>query len=261
MRRIDELHLEAPFFGARKIAAQLRREGQPVGRRHVRTLMRKMGIQALYRRPRTSIPAREATIYPYLLENMAIERSHQVWASDLTYLPMAHGFLYLMRFWTLPAARSLPGACRIRWRRASAWKHSRKPSISSGHRRFSTPTGSSVTPSASASRVHPWWFIGRAHQLGREHGGLSEKGSSPLRSGGVGGSGHRWKPIFQRLPSAMPYGTRCEIEMCSQRGTRRCLLHIRLAGCQSPYCRENRLCRSHNRPTYLRECRSEAVLD
>ena len=84
MRRIDELHLEAPFFGARKIAAQLRREGPPVGRRHVRTLMRKMGIQALYRRPRTSIPAREATIYPYLLENVVIERPNQVWASDLT---------------------------------------------------------------------------------------------------------------------------------------------------------------------------------
>lgn len=96
MRRIDELHLEAPFFGARKIAAQLRREGEGVGRRHVRTLMRKMGIQALYRRPRTSIPARGATIYPYLLEGVAIERPNQVWASDLTYLPMAHGFLYLM---------------------------------------------------------------------------------------------------------------------------------------------------------------------
>ena len=96
MRRIDELHLEAPFFGARKIAAQLRREGQQVGRRHVRTLMRKMGIQALYRRPRTSIRAREATIYPYLLENVVIERPNQAWASDLTYLPMAHGFLYLM---------------------------------------------------------------------------------------------------------------------------------------------------------------------
>ena len=96
MRRIDELHLEAPFFGARKIAAQLRREGQRVGRRHVRTLMRTMGIQALYRRPRTSIPARGATVYPYLLENMAIERPDQVWSSDLTYLPMAHGFLYLM---------------------------------------------------------------------------------------------------------------------------------------------------------------------
>jgi putative transposase len=96
MRRIDELHLEAPFFGSRKIAAQLRREGHDVGRRHVRTLMRRMGIQALYRRPRTSIPARGATIYPYLLENVVIERPNQVWAADLTYLPMAQGFLYLM---------------------------------------------------------------------------------------------------------------------------------------------------------------------
>ena len=80
MRRIDELHLEAPFFGARKIAAQLRREGQLVGRRHVRTLMRKMGIQTqtLHRRPRTSIPAREAAIYPYLLENVVIERAAKV---------------------------------------------------------------------------------------------------------------------------------------------------------------------------------------
>jgi putative transposase len=96
MRRIDELHLEAPFYGARKIAAQLQREGYEVGRRHVRTLMRRMGIEALYRKPRTSIPARGATIYPYLLENLPIERADQVWSSDLTYLPMAHGFMYLM---------------------------------------------------------------------------------------------------------------------------------------------------------------------
>ncbi|MGP0083452.1 MAG: IS3 family transposase [Steroidobacteraceae bacterium] len=96
MRRIDELHLEAPFYGARKIGAQLNREGQEVGRRHVRTLMRRMGIEALYRKPRTSIPARGATIYPYLLENLVIDRPNQVWSSDLTYLPMAHGFLYLM---------------------------------------------------------------------------------------------------------------------------------------------------------------------
>ena len=96
MRRIDECHLIAPFFGARKIAAQLRREGHDVGRRHVATLMRRMGIEALYRRPRTSLPARNATIYPYLLGNLAIERPNQVWASDITYLPMAHGFLYLV---------------------------------------------------------------------------------------------------------------------------------------------------------------------
>jgi putative transposase len=96
MRRIDVLHLMAPFYGARKLAAQLRREGHEVGRRHVRTLMRRMGIEALYRRPRTSIPAREATIYPYLLGGLVIERPNQVWTSDITYLPMAHGFMYLV---------------------------------------------------------------------------------------------------------------------------------------------------------------------
>jgi len=107
MRRIDELHLEAPFFGARKLAAQLRREGHRIGRRHVRTLMRRMGIEALYRRPRTSIPARGAQIYPYLLENVLIDRPNQAWASDLTYLPMAHGFLYLMAILDLASRKVL----------------------------------------------------------------------------------------------------------------------------------------------------------
>jgi putative transposase len=96
MRRIDELHLELPFYGSRKLADRLRREGHEVGRRHVATLMRRMGIEALYRRPRTSIPARGAAIYPYLLSGVSIERPNQVWASDITYLPMAHGFLYLV---------------------------------------------------------------------------------------------------------------------------------------------------------------------
>jgi putative transposase len=96
MRRLDELHLEAPFYGARKLTAQLQREGHAVGRRHVRTLMRRMGIEAIYRKPRTSIPARGVQIYPYLLAHLTIEQPNQVWASDLTYLPMAHGFMYLM---------------------------------------------------------------------------------------------------------------------------------------------------------------------
>lgn len=96
MRRIDELHLDHPFYGARRLAKQLEREGLDVGRLHVTTLMRRMGIEALYRRPRTSIPARDAKIYPYLLEGLTIDRPNQVWASDLTYLPMAHGFLYLV---------------------------------------------------------------------------------------------------------------------------------------------------------------------
>ena len=96
MRRIDELHLEHPFYGARRLAKQLTRDGFEVGRVHVTTLMRRMGIEALYRRPRTSIAARGSLIYPYLLDGLAIERPNQVWASDLTYLPMAHGFLYLV---------------------------------------------------------------------------------------------------------------------------------------------------------------------
>ncbi len=96
MRRIDELHLKWPFYGARKLTRELRKEGHDVGRRHVTTLMRRMGIAALYRRPRTSIPARGAAIYPYLLAGLAIERVNQVWTSDITYLPMAHGFLYLV---------------------------------------------------------------------------------------------------------------------------------------------------------------------
>jgi putative transposase len=96
MRRMDELHLEYPFYGARRLAKQLEREGFDVGRLHVTTLMRSMGIETLYRRPRTSIRARDAKIYPHLLDGLAVERPNQVWASDLTYSPMAHGFLYLV---------------------------------------------------------------------------------------------------------------------------------------------------------------------
>lgn len=96
MRRIDELHLEHPFYGARKLAKQLQREGFEVGRLHVTTLMRRMGIEALYRKPRTSIPARGASVYPYLLDHLVIDRPNQVWSTDLTYLPMAHGFMYLV---------------------------------------------------------------------------------------------------------------------------------------------------------------------
>jgi putative transposase len=96
MRRIDELHLKHPFYGARRLAKQLVRDDFQVGRVHVTTLMRRMGIETIYRRPRTSIPARGSLIYPYLLGDLRIDRANQVWASDLTYLPMEHGFLYLV---------------------------------------------------------------------------------------------------------------------------------------------------------------------
>jgi len=96
MHRIDELHLAHPFLGARRLARMLQREGFEVGRRHVGTLMRLMGIEAIYRKKRTSTPAKGHKIYPYLLSNVAIERPNQVWATDITYLPMAKGFAYLV---------------------------------------------------------------------------------------------------------------------------------------------------------------------
>ena len=96
MRRIDELHLQYPFFGARRLAKMLQRDGFEIGRRRVGTLMRLMGIEAIYRKKRTSIPGKGHRIYPYLLSNLAIERPNQVWATDITYLPMARGFAYLV---------------------------------------------------------------------------------------------------------------------------------------------------------------------
>jgi putative transposase len=96
MRRIDELHLDYPFAGSRMLRAMLANEEITIGRTHVRTLMRRMGIEALYRRPRTSKPAPGHKIYPYLLRELAITRPNQVWAADITYIPMARGFVYLV---------------------------------------------------------------------------------------------------------------------------------------------------------------------
>ena len=95
MRRIDELHLEHPFMGARMLRRQLQREGARVGRRHIATLMQRMGIEALAPQPGTSKRAPGHKIYPYLLRTLAITRSNQVWALDTTYIPMARGFVYL----------------------------------------------------------------------------------------------------------------------------------------------------------------------
>ena len=95
MRRMDELHLEFPFAGSRMLRDILNKEEFEIGRCHVATLMRRMGIEALYRRPNTSKPAPGHRVYPYLLRGMTIDRANQVWAMDLTYVPMARGFVYL----------------------------------------------------------------------------------------------------------------------------------------------------------------------
>jgi putative transposase len=95
MRRIDELHLDCPFAGSRMLRDMLRREGFTIGRRHVATLMKRIGIEAIYRRPNTSKPAPGHKIYPYLLRGLKVDHPNQVWAMDITYIPMARGFVYL----------------------------------------------------------------------------------------------------------------------------------------------------------------------
>ena len=96
MRRIDELFLKYPFYGARRMALHLRREGVRIGRRRAARLMRLMGLQAIYRAPRTSDPHPEHRVWPYLLRGLAIERPNHVWCADITYIPVQRGFLYLV---------------------------------------------------------------------------------------------------------------------------------------------------------------------
>ena len=96
MRRIDEHFLETPFYGSRQRARWLRREGCAVSRKRVRRLMRKMGLQALYQRPRTSVPHPEHRVYPSLLRDRAVERANEAWGADVTYIPLHRGFLSLV---------------------------------------------------------------------------------------------------------------------------------------------------------------------
>ena len=96
MREIDRQYLATPFYGSRRMRAWLNRQGFPVSRRRVQRLMRVMGLRAIYRSPRTSRPAPQRRVYPYLFGKAKITRPNQVWAADITYLPMARGFLYLV---------------------------------------------------------------------------------------------------------------------------------------------------------------------
>jgi len=96
MKLIDRQYLATPFYGARRMAAWLKKQGYRVNRKRVRRLMQIMGLKAIYRRPRTSTPAPDRKVYPYLLSGMEVTRPNQVWAADITYIPMARGFLYLV---------------------------------------------------------------------------------------------------------------------------------------------------------------------
>ena len=96
MRLIDEIHLQWPFYGSRRMRDELEERGHTVNRKRVQRLMRQMGLRALYPRRRTSQPGKGHKIYPYLLRDLSIERANQAWASDISYIPMAKGFMYLV---------------------------------------------------------------------------------------------------------------------------------------------------------------------
>jgi putative transposase len=96
MRRMDELYLASPFYGSRRMVAVLRREGLVINRKRVRRLMRVMGLEAIYQKPNTSRGHPDHTVYPYLLRGLIIDRPNQVWCADITYIPMARGFVYLV---------------------------------------------------------------------------------------------------------------------------------------------------------------------
>ena len=96
MRLLDEIHVERPFYGSRRLRDELETQGHPVNRKRVQRLMRQMGLSALYPKPRTSQPGAGHKVYPSLLKGLSIERPNQVWASDICYIPMAQGFMYLV---------------------------------------------------------------------------------------------------------------------------------------------------------------------
>src|SRR5438874_3912441 len=144
MRRLDRLHLEYPFAGARMLQGLLSADGCKIGRRHVKTLMRRMGIEALYRRSRTTKPEPGHMIYPYLLRGMAITRPNQVWAMDITYIPMASSISPLCS--TGSAVACCRGGCRSRWRRRSASRRWRTRSLITASLTSSTPIRAASSP-------------------------------------------------------------------------------------------------------------------
>jgi putative transposase len=125
MRRMDELYLAYPFYGSRRMAAVLRREGCAVNRKRVRRLMRLMGLWAIYQKPNTSRQHPEHKVYPYLLRGLIIDRPNQVWCADITYIPMAKGFVYLVAVGAADAFRHIdPLRGPMDWfsRRVLAWR-------------------------------------------------------------------------------------------------------------------------------------------
>ena len=180
MHRIDKLHMEFPFAGSRMLQGLLVQEGFSAGRLHVATLMKRMGIEALYRKPNTSKPAAGHKIYPYLLRKLPISRPNQVWAMDITYIPMARGFIYLAAVLDWSPAACCPGGCRSRWRPTSALKLSKRRWRTTASRKSSTRIRAASSRRPSSSRC---WRAGKSRSAWTEKG-LGGITSSSSGSGG-----------------------------------------------------------------------------
>jgi len=155
MRQLDELHLQHPFAGSRMLRDLLRLQGVHIGRKRVATLMRRMGLEALYRHPRTTQPHPGHRVFPYLLRDLAITRPNQVWAMDITYLPMRRGFLYLVavldwatrRVLAWHLSNTMTADCCLAALEAALQKHG-CPGI------LNTDQGSQFTSTAFVALVH-----------------------------------------------------------------------------------------------------------
>jgi putative transposase len=212
MRRLDWLHLEFPFAGSRMLRGLLAAEGCKIGRRHVTTLMRRMGIEALYRRPRTTKPEPGHKVHPYLLRGLTVERPNQVWAMDITYIPMARGFVYLavVLDWA-SACSSARGGCRSPWRRRSASRSWRMPWLATASRTSSTPTRAASSPGRpSPARWRA--TASRSAWMARAPGAItclsSGYGTAQIRGGVSARLRQRWRGTRFDRPHLDFYNTR-----------------------------------------------------
>ena len=158
MRLIDEIHLQWPFYGSRRMRDALEERGHTVNRKRIQRLMRQMDLRALYPRRRTSQPGQGHKIYPYRLRDLSIERANQAWASDICYIPMAKGFMYLVAIMDWYSRRVLSWRVSIRWIRTSVSKPWRTLYNALKRRRSSIPTKGPSSPlkrSPTCSRTTP----------------------------------------------------------------------------------------------------------
>jgi putative transposase len=146
MRRMDELYLAHPFYGSRRMVAVLRREGWAVNRKRVRRLMRLMGLWAIYQKPNTSRQHPEHLVHPYLLRGLIIDRPHQVWCADITYIPMARGFVYLVAVMDWFSRRVLAWRVSITMDTEFCVEALRDAMDGSANRTYSTPTRARNSP-------------------------------------------------------------------------------------------------------------------